>query len=92
METVLLYIAGGDHCCGVTAVPEKARKEWISIADSSWYDASKDTFVLNTPQQLAGIAKLIRESETDFEGKTIRLGADLDLSNPDGTSGRRCSA
>ena len=79
-----------DHDVTITAVPEKARKEWISIADSSWYDASKDTFVLNTPQQLAGIAKLIRESETDFEGKTIRLGADLDLSNPDGTSGRRC--
>lgn len=79
-----------DQDVTITAVPEKARKEWISLADTSWYDESEDTFVLNTPQQLAGMAKLVREADADFDGKTIRLGADIDLSNPDGTSGRRC--
>ncbi len=54
-------------------------------ADTAWYDAEKDTFTLSTPAELAGLAAIVNgtaaEIEQDtFAGKTIRLGADLDLS------------
>ncbi len=52
--------------------------EWKDYAETSWYTSSQTTFVLNSPEQLAGLALLVFEGNS-FEGKTIKLGADLDL-------------
>ncbi len=61
-------------------------------ADISWYDDAQSEFTLTTPAQLLGLSKLaqtvydtdgvtvLSEGKT-FEGKTIKLGADIDL-NP----------
>ena len=60
-------------------------KQWQGDADTTWY-ADTDTngnpiteFTLNTAEQLAGLAKLVDEGNT-FEGKTIKLDTDVDLS------------
>ena len=55
----------------------------IVPADTSWYDDSYTTFIINTPEALAGVAQLVNEGTTDFAGKTIKLGDDIDLYNVD---------
>lgn len=58
---------------------------WQDVADTSWYDEEKTTFTITTAEQLAGLAKLVNEMDGDIgidpmKGKTILLGADIDLS------------
>ena len=75
------------------------KKSWITLADTSWYDASKTEFTISTPAQLAGVAKLVNEFTVDadgnvtaganFEGKTVKLANDISLKNTDGTDGVR---
>lgn len=55
--------------------------DWIESADTEWYTAhSADiTFTINTPEELAGLAKLVNNKTELFEGKTVSLAADIDL-------------
>ncbi len=53
---------------------------WNNNIDSTWYKASESTFKLTTPEQLAGLAKLVNEGNS-FKGKTILLENDIDLNN-----------
>jgi hypothetical protein len=48
-------------------------------ADTSWYKTDEKDFTINTSQQLAGLAVLVNEGN-DFEGKTITLANDINLS------------
>lgn len=58
--------------------------------DISWYDETKDEFSLSSPAQLAGLSYLVRAGK-NFQYCTVRLSADIDLSNykwiPIGTRG-----
>jgi hypothetical protein len=56
---------------------------WADLADTSWYyvDPSATSFTISTAEQLAGLAKLVNDGTTNFNGKTINLGADIDLEN-----------
>jgi len=49
------------------------------LFSTAWYDASKTTYTLNTVEDLYGLT--ILSSTTNFEGKTIKLGADITLNN-----------
>ena len=51
---------------------------WADYADTSWYDSSRSEFTLTTAAQLAGLATLVN-SGNYFTGKTVKLGADIDL-------------
>ncbi|MBR3691322.1 MAG: SipW-dependent-type signal peptide-containing protein [Clostridia bacterium] len=51
---------------------------WDGEADTTWYNDTETKFGLSTPEQLAGLAKLVDGGNT-FEGKTIVLEADIDL-------------
>ena len=53
---------------------------WDAQADTSWYNAEAETFALTTPQQLAGLAKLVNDGTDSFINKTVTLDADIDLS------------
>jgi len=55
---------------------------WTSAQnrDISWFDAGALTYTLTTPQQLGGFAYLANEQGETFTAKTIKLGADIDLS------------
>jgi hypothetical protein len=52
-----------------------------SIPDTSWYDANPGagTYTVSTAERLAGLALLVN-SGIDFEGVTVKLGNDIDLS------------
>lgn len=51
---------------------------WADHADTSWYDSSLSEFTLTLASELAGLAKLVNNN-TNFSGKTVKLGADIDL-------------
>ena len=52
--------------------------------DTSWYDASSDTYTINGARQLAGLAQLANGGNT-FSGKTITLIADINLNGKEWT-------
>lgn len=58
-----------------------AQTTWDGTSvDTTWYNDTGSTFTINTAAQLAGLAKLVNEGN-NFSGKTITLGADIDLGN-----------
>ncbi|MDR0517404.1 MAG: hypothetical protein LBH25_10220 [Fibromonadaceae bacterium] len=56
---------------------------WNGKADTKWYKKSETEFTITTPEQLAGLAKLVN-SGNDFYGKTVKLGADIMLNDTAG--------
>ena len=46
----------------------------------SWFNKNKTDFTISTNKELAGIAYLVNSGFTEFEGCTIKLCADIDLS------------
>lgn len=76
---------------GETAAAEQvstapASAVWDGLADTDWYTGHENdtAFTISTPAQLAGLAQLVN-SGTGFSGKTITLGADIDLGNAEWT-------
>lgn len=69
--------------CELSDLPmdEIIKEEWNGTdIDISWYDADESEFELVTAEDLAGFASLVNAGN-DFNGKTVRLGADINLSN-----------
>ena len=76
----------------VTAVVA-AGDPWAGGVDISWYNTTDTTFTLTTEDQFAGFAAIVGGMVKDangneiwdtFEGKTVMLGADLDLGSKNG--------
>ena len=63
----------------MTAFAAETMDTWDGTADTSWYDAEKTEFYLQTAEQLAGMAKLINDDMANFKDKTVYLENDLDL-------------
>lgn len=59
----------------------QAQTIWDGTADISWYDASQNTFDISTPEQLAGVAQLVNNGTTTFEGKTLNMTTDIWLNS-----------
>ena len=57
---------------------------WAEAADTIWYDANSSSYTITTAEQLAGLAELVNEGKS-FSGKTITLGADIDLAGKEWT-------
>ncbi len=74
---------------GTVAFANGTVDTWDGTADTSWYNEADSEFTITTAEQLAGLAELVNGGNS-FNGKTIKLTADLDLSNyawtPIGTS------
>ncbi len=67
------------------AVMPKAGAQEVTVwngedIDTDWYNDADNEFILYTAEQLAGLAELVNGDNT-FEGKTVRLGADIVLNN-----------
>ena len=62
-----------------------AKASWLSLGnyDISWYNANDNEYSIATPQQLAGIAYLVNNGYTTFNGKTIKLSQDISLASND---------
>ena len=68
---IIMLVFGG---CG--GVDEDS--VWDGEADTSWYNASNNSFTISKAAQLAGMAKLLIDGTT-FSGKTITLTNNIDL-------------
>lgn len=62
----------------VFSAVKTAADEWDGTSDTSWYNESDTEFTLDTAEKLAGFRDLVDAGKT-FEGKTVKLGADIDL-------------
>ncbi|MDR0515698.1 MAG: MBG domain-containing protein [Fibromonadaceae bacterium] len=63
-----------------------AQTNWITRAEITWYtdSSSVSNFIITTPEQLAGLAKLVNDGTQTFSGKTITLGANILLNDTTG--------
>jgi len=53
---------------------------WNGKADTKWYKDSESEFTITTPEQLAGLAKLVNKGN-DFKGKMFKLGTNIMLND-----------
>ena len=51
---------------------------WSGKEDDTWYSSSQNLFYISTPEELAGLSKLVNKG-VDFSGKTINLTENIDL-------------
>lgn len=59
---------------------------WDGIAvDTSWYNAAETEYVIKSAAEFAGLAELVNNGETKFNGKTVKLAVDIDLNQRDWT-------
>ncbi len=58
---------------------DEMKESWSTVADTSWYNDAASSFTLTTPQQLAGLSKLVNAQGKTFAGKTVLLGASMDM-------------
>lgn len=54
---------------------------WDGSVDTEWYNSARKNITLYTGAQLAGLASIVKSGKDTFEGKTIRLGADIVLND-----------
>ena len=66
---------------GFFAAPLSAQTIWDGTADISWYDATETSFDISTPAELAGVAQLVNNGTTTFNGMTLNLTADIWLNS-----------
>lgn len=85
------YNVSGTEDVNIAITRSTQKKSWLNLADTDWYYSAgrTDTFTISTPEQLSGLAYLVNKQGISFEGKTIRLTADISLKNTDGTVGTR---
>ena len=77
-----------DRTLTVTAEALTRNKNWSALADTSWYTGQSSDYAIQSPAQLAGLAKLVNSGES-FEGITVCLAQDISLANTDGTGAVR---
>lgn len=63
---------------GQTWYQVTAAGAWDGTVDTSWYNAEKTEFTLNTAEEVAGLSKLVSDGNS-FSGKTVKLGLNIDL-------------
>ena len=71
---VSIYVASFSVFSAVQATVDK----WEDPADISWYNENDTEFTLTTAEQFEGFRYLVDAGNT-FEGKTVKLGVDIDL-------------
>ena len=75
------YVNGVCTVCGAAA---PSADTWDGTVDTSWYNDSDTEFIIYTAEELAGLAALVN-SGYSFNGKTILLDGDIDLSDHEWT-------
>ncbi len=71
---VSIFVASFSVFSAVQANVDK----WDGTSDTSWYNENDTEFTLTTAEQFAGFRDLVDGGNT-FEGKTVKLGVDVDL-------------
>ena len=55
----------------------QAQTVWDGSSDISWYSGTQTQYDISTPEQLAGVARLVNDHTTTFSGVTLNLTADI---------------
>ena len=87
IKKIVALLATLAMCIGLLTVPVMAEGDaWSDNADTDWYTGHENdtVFTLSTGAQLAGLAQLVNAG-SDFNKKTIKLDADIDLDNQEWT-------
>lgn len=58
---------------------EMPATKWIDSADTSWYNPNETEYTISTAAELAGLSKLVNIDNVKFNGKTVKLTANVDL-------------
>jgi len=61
----------------------KAKVYPVDLDNITWYDKSKDEFVLSSTQELYEFAALV--NQWDFKGQTVKLGSDITVNEGEAT-------
>ena len=79
--TVKIGSSGGGGDGGIIYPAPIPTDSWSNSGNYtiSWYNKNTTEFTLTTNKELAGMAYLVNNNYTDFEGKIIKLGNDIDL-------------
>ncbi|WP_455637808.1 GLUG motif-containing protein [Parabacteroides sp.] len=73
-------------CMAVVPAVSWGQDNWLDEAVTDWYtNTTGDIYEISNAAQLAGIAKLVNEGTETFNGKTIKLTADIDLGGKEWT-------
>ncbi|MBQ0018782.1 MAG: hypothetical protein KBS63_06250 [Clostridiales bacterium] len=78
---------GESELIEISFKPKTQGKRWTTYADTSWYKEGTRSYSISSAQQLAGIAELCLEGETDFAGVNFELANDISLANTTANSG-----
>lgn len=73
------YTVTGEGPVEITITPDVRDSTATANADTSWFSPKENVFMISTPDQLAGLAALVNDSNLSFKGKTIRLDKDISL-------------
>jgi len=87
--TINVTTNGGGSGGGSSNTPDTGFSDsWTSSGNYSisWYEKNKSEYHISTAKELAGVAYLVNNGYTEFEGKTIKLDADIDLSGKNWTT------
>lgn len=80
---------GGNNGGGSSGIPDTGYSEsWTSNGNYSisWFDNSKSEYHISSAQELAGLAYLVNNGYTTFNGKTVKLDKDIDLTGKNWTT------
>ena len=61
------------------AMPEHLMPDVPGTPSTAWYDGGSGPFTIYSADELAGLAQLVNDKTDSFAGKTVKLGANLDL-------------
>ena len=63
-----------------------AAAPWTGMIDTTWYNTTDTEFVLNSAEDLAGLAQIVNTTDETFVGKTIKLDRSINLNNLEWTA------
>ena len=83
LTAILLTFAIAVTTFVVPASAATKTKIWNGKADTSWYTGKKTSYDISTPEELAGLSKLVNSGKS-MEGVIINLTADLVMNDTKG--------
>lgn len=82
-EVIPAYEFALDSAFGDVAIENQPWVEgwdvWSGEVDTSWYKPGQTSYVIRTPEQLAGVAALVNSATESFKGVTLTISKDFDL-------------
>ncbi len=82
MKIFLRSFMLGTLCCFSSTLA--APHIWDGSADTTWFTGGVGSYEITTPEQLAGLAKMVNDGTHNFEAIKITLGADIFLNDTSG--------